>query len=197
MQYVRIVGGQWRSRNLRFKPNPLIRPTPNRVRETLFNWLAPWLPGAACLDLFAGSGALSFEALSRGAASCTLLDNNPETCRQIRNEAIRFAAKNIKVQLMDAALFVRRPMRHYDVVFLDPPFARGLMDKIVAPLSRALRGGPAMIYMEMGRGESCTLPKNWHCLHDKKTRQTRYSLVCSHADETIDSRHDRYLSRHV
>ena len=179
MPSIRIIGGRWRRRNLTFSSHALIRPTPNRVRETLFNWLAAYVQGANCLDLFAGSGALSFEALSRGAAWCTLVDNCSATCRQIRNQARRLAIKNIEVCTMDAVSFVCRPMRHYDIVFLDPPFSQGLIEQVLGPLSQAMQSHKTLIYMEMGRNESCRLPKNWHCLHHGSTQQTQYRLICN------------------
>ena len=177
---LRIIGGQWRNRKLMFKSYFPIRPTPDRVRETLFNWLQPYLANARCLELFAGSGALSFEALSRGAASAVAVDNQAVVCAQIRAEANRFAAKNITVHAMDAERFVRESDMNYDIIFLDPPFAQGLMGKITSLLSPVLRGHTTLIYMEMGRDEPFGLPNNWLCLHNKRTREIRYSLVAAH-----------------
>ena len=103
---VRIIAGDWRGRHLEFADEPHLRPTPDRVRETLFNWLQPAIDGAVCLDLFAGSGALGFEALSRGAAHATLVDADARACAQIRREAKRFGARGIEVVHDSAERFI-------------------------------------------------------------------------------------------
>jgi 16S rRNA (guanine(966)-N(2))-methyltransferase RsmD len=123
---VRIIGGVWRSRVLKFPDAADLRPTPDRVRETLFNWLGPNLAGAACLDLFAGSGALGFEALSRGAASVVMVENNAMALRALRENATKLGAENATIVRGDALEFARGARSRFDVVFVDPPYRLGL-----------------------------------------------------------------------
>ena len=123
---VRIVGGSWRGRRLTVPAGTEVRPTPDRVRETLFNWLAPSLPGAQCLDLFAGTGVLGLEALSRGAAGTTFVERDPVLVRALE-ESIGALAAEAQVFHEDALEFLAsRPRRPVDVAFLDPPYATGL-----------------------------------------------------------------------
>lgn len=125
---VRIVGGRWRGRRLAVPAGTGVRPTPDRVRETLFNWLAPSLPGAQCLDLFAGTGVLGLEALSRGAAGTTFVERDAVLVRALR-EQIGTLAVEAQVIREDALDFLSsRPTRKFDVVFVDPPYAAGLVE---------------------------------------------------------------------
>lgn len=140
---LRIIAGRWRSRRIRFLDATGLRPTPDRVRETLFNWLQFEVAGAHCLDAFAGSGALSFEALSRGAASALLIEQNAAQADCLRREAATLAASGCRVLNGDALSLLARglgepqPAAGFDLVFLDPPFSQGL----VAPFCRALEQG--------------------------------------------------------
>ena len=153
---VRIVGGRWRGRRLAIPPGSEVRPTPDRVRETLFNWLAPPLPGARCLDLFAGTGALGLEALSRGAAETTFVERDAVLVRAL-DERIGALAAQARVVHGDALEFLSsRPQHRFDVVFMDPPYAMGLsrvLEKLAAWLEPehlvyverpAQRGGHAL-----------------------------------------------------
>jgi 16S rRNA (guanine966-N2)-methyltransferase len=155
---LRIIGGRWRGRKLRFPSAEGLRPTPNRVRETLFNWLAPSIQGARCLDLFAGSGALGIEALSRGAAEVVFVERVPAVARHLRETLAALAAEGSRVVQDEAASFLGGPPQRFDVVFLDPPFGEdlvpGLLGRLVAvgwlaPGARvyverpAARGAPA------------------------------------------------------
>jgi len=147
---LRIIGGVWRGRRLRFPPSPEIRPTPDRVRETLFNWLAPHVPGARCLDLFAGSGALGLEALSRGAAHVTFVEREPAAAREISARLAEWGADAASVERADARRFLERtPAAPFDIVFLDPPFASTLLNEAAMRLEQ---GGwlsdHALIYVE-------------------------------------------------
>lgn len=147
---LRIIGGSWRGRRLRFPPSPEIRPTPDRVRETLFNWLAPRVPGARCLDLFAGSGALGLEALSRGAAHVTFVERDAAAAREIAARLEEWGAHAADVEQTDARGFLERaPAAAFDIVFLDPPFASPLLAETAAHLEH---GGwladDALIYIE-------------------------------------------------
>jgi 16S rRNA (guanine966-N2)-methyltransferase len=126
---LRIIGGTWRGRKLRFPAAAAIRPTPDRVRETLFNWLQAAIPGAHCLDLFAGSGALGLEALSRGAAQVTFVDQDEAAAAALRARLTEWQAHGAEVVRGDALRFLGRPAQACDVVFLDPPFAGELLER--------------------------------------------------------------------
>jgi 16S rRNA (guanine966-N2)-methyltransferase len=119
---IRIIGGQWRGRRLRFPGGAGIRPTPDRVRETLFNWLGQDLAGATTLDAYAGSGALSLEALSRGAALAVAVDRNPLLVRALAATGAALGARALETHQADAQGFLSREARLFDVIFLDPPF---------------------------------------------------------------------------
>lgn len=120
---LRIIGGTWRGRRFRFPPLPEIRPTPDRVRETLFNWLGSQVSGARCLDLFAGSGALGLEALSRGAAEVVFVERDRTAARELAARLAEWGAKGARVEQRDALQFLHGAARPFDIVFLDPPFA--------------------------------------------------------------------------
>ena len=147
---LRIIGGSFRGRKLRFPADVQIRPTPDRVRETLFNWLQPHLSGARCLDLFAGSGALGLEALSRGASHVVFVDSSRSAIDALRATAERFGARAAEFRVDDAAHFLKSAGGPYDVVFLDPPFDAGLLQPTIQRLTAAgcLAVG-AFCYVEM------------------------------------------------
>ncbi len=128
---VRIIGGEWRSRILTFPSEAGLRPTTDRVRETLFNWLRQTLERKTCLDLFAGSGALGFEASSRGAKHVTLVERNPKVIAALRENARKLGALNVDIVCRDALAWLRAEAGVYDVIFLDPPFQAGLLDKLL------------------------------------------------------------------
>src|SRR4051812_13761804 len=119
---LRIIGGTWRGRRLRFPPQEEIRPTPDRVRETLFNWLGTHVVGARCLDLFAGSGALGLEALSRGAAHVTFVERDAVAARELRARLTEWGAVGAQVEQMEAMRFLGGTPQPFEIVFLDPPF---------------------------------------------------------------------------
>ena len=176
---LRIIGGQWRGRKLVFPNAEGLRPTPDRVRETLFNWLATEVRGAHCLDLFAGSGALGLEALSRGAASCTFVDSARTSCRAIAEHLDTLQCSSAQCQTMTADAFLQHPpSRPFDIVFLDPPFAKNLLAATGAALESAPWLSPqACIYVESGRREPApVLPENWHQRRDKQAGEVRYQL---------------------
>lgn len=177
---VRIIAGDWRGRHLEFADEPHLRPTPDRVRETLFNWLQPAIDGAVCLDLFAGSGALGFEALSRGAAHATLVDADARVCAQIRREAKRFGAHGIEVVHDSAEHFVTNTgaARACDIVFLDPPFASDLLAETCRLLDGC--GGlihpRTLIYAEAAAG-SFTPPPHWRRVRRSRAHDVEYFLL--------------------
>jgi len=146
---VRIIGGKWKRRKLAFPDRPTLRPTPNRARETLFNWLAGYLEGARCLDLFAGSGALAFEALSRGALNATLVDNDAQVVRALQKTRDLLAADNCTILQSSALEFLRQSAAIWDIVFLDPPFAGPLLQQSLDALQSGtcLHDG-AIVYAE-------------------------------------------------
>ncbi|MEP5765805.1 MAG: 16S rRNA (guanine(966)-N(2))-methyltransferase RsmD [Halieaceae bacterium] len=177
---LRIIGGSWRGRKLRFKSAPGLRPTPDRVRETLFNWITPDLHGANCLDLFAGSGALGLEALSRGAASCTFVDDNSASIASIREHLHTLDCQSAQCVGQDACSWLtsNSPARVFDIVFLDPPFKQ----QLAAPACQALEAGnwlapEARVYLETSVHEAdIELPANWALRRDKTAGEVRYRL---------------------
>ena len=146
---VRIIGGVWRSRMIPFPDLPGLRPTPDRVRETLFNWLGQNLAGRRCLDLYAGSGALGFEALSRGAASITMVEYAPRACRALQDNAALLRAEGLNIVCGDALEFLAGvPVStRFDVVFLDPPFGDGVPEGLWPRLLERL-SDEGIVYLE-------------------------------------------------
>ena len=145
---MRIIGGKWKRTVLPVLEAEGLRPTPDRVRETLFNWLGQDLSGLACLDLFAGSGALGFEAASRGAAEVTLVEANPRVARQLRDNQYRLDAAHVKIIQGDAfAVAAQMPAAAFDVIFLDPPFAEDWLRPALEHAARLSRPGGA-VYVE-------------------------------------------------
>lgn len=147
---MRIIGGAWRGRRLPVAEAPDLRPSPDRIRETLFNWLQPYIEGALCLDLFAGTGVLGFEAASRGAARVVMVENNPALARGLREQVDRLGAVQVEIVCREALDWLAAvPPQGFDIVFLDPPFARGLVERAVSGLieHRHLAEG-ALIYVE-------------------------------------------------
>ncbi len=162
---VRLIAGQWRGRLLAFPAEPGLRPTPDRVRETLFNWLDPWLAGARCLDLFAGSGALGFEALSRGAAAATLVDCNPAVVAALRENRERLGAEALIVASGAQDYLAAQGPAGFDIVFLDPPYAsRLLSDALTTILAQRILKAAGLIYIESAVADRFELPAGlrWH-----------------------------------
>ena len=144
---MRIIGGQWRSRIVHFPDEPSLRPTPDRLRETLFNWLGQDLTGKVCLDLFAGSGALGFEAASRGARQVVMVEQDAGVYRQLRETQATLSAEQVEMHRADAFGFLKADTRLYDVVFLDPPFRLGWLPRLL-PLLPLRLGSEARVYVE-------------------------------------------------
>ena len=175
---LRIIGGTWRGRKLRFPAAPAIRPTPDRVRETLFNWLRAPLPGARCLDLFAGSGALGLEALSRGAAAVTFVEQDAAAAAALRTLLAQWQAAGAQVVHGDALRYVAGTATPCDIVFLDPPFAAGLLERAAALLSeRGWLNPGAHIYIECAAREGLPcLPGSWRELKKERAGEVGYYL---------------------
>ncbi len=181
---VRIIGGRWRGRKLSFPDAEGLRPSGDRIRETLFNWLAPWLPGARCLDLFAGSGALGFEALSRGAAHATLLEKDAGAAALLRESARMLGAGDSAtvvetdtlqwLETADGASF-ETP---FNAIFLDPPFATdwyaGLLQQLI---DRRLAGPDTLVYVESDRPlDTLGIGADWMCLREKRAGLVYHGL---------------------
>lgn len=176
---VRIIGGQWRGRKLTVPNNSAVRPTPDRVRETLFNWLAALVPGACCLDLFAGSGALGFEALSRGASQVVLVDQSTAVVKHLISQLALFKATNAVV--LQAKIPQQWPAftKIFDLVFLDPPYREDLLLPACFALEeKGLLADPAYIYLESGAEiKDDELPAGWAIIKHKKAGQVGYYLA--------------------
>lgn len=176
---LRLIGGTWRSRKLTFREIPGLRPTPDRVRETLFNWLAPVIAGARCLDLFAGSGALGLEALSRGAGETWFVEADVPTANTLRRNLQVLDASNGKVIAGDAMGFLTQPpAQPFDIVFLDPPFRQGWLDRVCPILQGEGWIAPGgRIYLEYERENPPTLAGGWHSLRKKEAGQLCFQLL--------------------
>lgn len=181
--HCRIIAGKWRGRIIRFEDAEGLRPTTDRIRETVFNWLQPYLSKSACLDGFAGSGVLGFEALSRGAVSVVFVENNRSTVKNLYVSAAQLRDGSVAIVQADFLSWLAvqdaatTSDKTYDLVFLDPPFHTGLMQKSVMSLatSRCL-AADAIIYIEQAVDEVVVLPDNWLCLKEKKSGQVIYKL---------------------
>jgi 16S rRNA (guanine966-N2)-methyltransferase len=173
---LRIIGGRHRGRRLRFPPGVAIRPTPDRVRETLFNWLQPRIDGARVLDLFAGSGALGFEALSRGAREAVLVERDPALAGNLRQLAARLPdGDRVQVVCADALAWLRDAHGAFDLAFVDPPFAANLwrpaLDAVTARLV-----GDAWLYVEAPHEADAAPGAGWRPHREGKTRDVRYAV---------------------
>jgi 16S rRNA (guanine966-N2)-methyltransferase len=170
---IRIIGGRWRGRRIRFPAAADIRPTPDRVRETLFNWLGQDLDGASTLDPFAGSGALSFEALSRGATLAVAVDRKPELVRALHAAAQKLGAA-LEAHCADAQAFLARETRLFDVVFLDPPFAAPQWEALL-PAASARVAADGALYVEASA--PVVAPAGFAIVRGDKAGQVHYHLL--------------------
>jgi len=171
---VRIVGGEWRSRILSFTPRPDLRPTPDRVRETLFNWLGQDLIGNSCLDLFAGSGALGFEAASRGAKRVTMIERDAHAFKALRENAMMLDAQTVELRHADALEFLRTDHAHYDIVFIDPPFRGNYLPQVLVLLPARLTPR-ALVYVEAPRMQQ--LSPGWQVWRHGRAGTAHYALL--------------------
>jgi 16S rRNA (guanine966-N2)-methyltransferase len=174
---VRIIAGKWKRRKLAFPKRPTLRPTPDRARVTLFHWLAPSVDDAHCLDLCAGSGALGFEALSRGAASATLIDDDPLVVRALRDSAERLGAIDCSIHRASALTYLRSSSRSWDIVFLDPPFASSLLESALAMLASAPHlKAASIVYAESSTQTTLDLHR-WSVLKQTRTGEVASMLL--------------------
>jgi len=176
---VRIIGGRWRSRLLRFPVLPGLRPTPDRVRETLFNWLVPYLYRANCLDLFAGSGALGFEALSRGAAQVVMVEASRFAAQQIQENVGLLKAQGLTLLQKTLPAKLSLPFIQADLIFLDPPFQQGLLSPTLESLlTQELITAKTRVYLEAEKGFAwASLPGSWSWLKQGQTKEIEYRLA--------------------
>jgi len=177
---VRIVGGAWRSRLIDVPASPDLRPTPDRVRETLFNWLGQDLSGLACLDLFAGSGVLGFEAASRGAAHVVMVEHDRRALASLRAGRASLAADQVEIVSGDAFEYLAHAQQSFDVVFLDPPFRQNALPAALAALPPHLKSG-ARVYVEAVRPLQPQPP--WDELRRGRAGQVSYQLLQWSADD--------------
>ena len=175
---IRIIGGQWRGRKLPVPESPGLRPTTDRVRETLFNWLAPSIVDASCLDCFAGSGALGLEALSRYAANATLLEMERGVAQQLQKNLATLKASNAKVVNTNTLAFLAQAGAPHDIVFVDPPFRKGLLEETLKLLeNNGWLSDEALIYIESEVENGLPpVPENWHVYREKVAGQVAYRL---------------------
>ena len=177
---VRIIGGLWRSRVIEFPDSIGLRPTPDRVRETLFNWLGQRLDEKICLDLFAGSGALGFEALSRGASEVVMVEQSAVVARGLTENAQRLGANGATIVNANATQYLHGATRRFDVIFLDPPFNQGLLEQALALLTPWLAiEGKVYIESELPFAPSPI----WKILKQSRAGQVKFQLMTPAADE--------------
>lgn len=159
---VRIIGGRWRGRKLKFPESQDLRPTLGRVRETLFNWLNRDVLDARCLDLFAGSGALGFEALSRGAAEVAFVEQAPKVAAALRASADRLEATSARIHCEGADTFLKRDQGSWDLIFFDPPFSYPHSDRLLELLLNHHLAPKGLIYIERSRKDELPHPELLH-----------------------------------
>lgn len=178
---VRIIGGRWRGRKLSFPDIAGLRPTADRVRETLFNWLKPYLDNAHCLDLFAGSGALGFEAASRGAAQVVMVDSDKAVIQQLRANKTLLQANNVTIYQAVIPKLIPLPEQRFEIVFLDPPFHKNLIEPVCQWLiHHDYLAKQALIYLEAETALTpLPIPEAWEILKSKRMGQVNYYLIQS------------------
>lgn len=176
---IRIIGGKWRGRKLDVPDVKDLRPTPDRVRETLFNWLAMQVPGAYCLDAFAGSGALGFEALSRGASKVVMIDQSSDVVKLLQAEALKFQAEGAVIYQATLPQQLRQEEKPFDIVFLDPPYQQNLLIPLCHYLEeQGYLAKSAYIYLEAAEViKDNELPANWRLMKSQKAGQVFYHLA--------------------
>ncbi len=177
---IRIIAGAYRGRRIRVASRPGLRPTPDRVRETLFNWLGQWLDGESCLDLFAGSGALGFEAASRGAARVVMVESDRAACAALEATRAKIGARAVELVCGDALRYLEQAKERFDVVFLDPPFRQNALPAVLEGLEPRLTVG-ARVYIEAPA--ACTLGGRWRELKSARAGQVSYQLFQWRSDD--------------
>ena len=174
---IRIIGGKWRSRKVSFANCAEIRPTSDRVRETLFNWLMHHVNGARCLDLFSGTGILGIEALSRGASRLTFIEEHEEIAAHLEQNLAELKANHFDILITDAAAYLEATDQVFDIIFLDPPFGGDHLQQAIATIAKR-RLSSSFVYIE---SESISafnsLPDNWRIYRKKRAGRVNYGLI--------------------
>ena len=192
---VRIIGGKWRGRKLSFPPVASLRPSLGRVRETLFNWLRSDVPGSRCLDLYAGSGALGFEALSRGAATVTFVDSHPKVCRALQDNAARLGFTGCTIVRSNARKFLERAraagapdFQPWDIIFLDPPFGSSELPAALTHIrDGALLAPNGLLYFETSRHTSVDA-SGWRQIRYGTAGDSEFGLLAPDSPESTPDR---------
>lgn len=187
--FIRIIGGKWRGRRIRVLDSLDLRPTPDRVRETLFNWLSPYITGATCLDMYSGSGALGFEALSRGADFVVMVDESQKIVQLLQEEIDLFKAMNADAYCAHLPKGLRSAPQLFDIVFIDPPYQKNLLFASCQFLeAHHFLASPAYIYLEAQQLiEDNELPRHWHIVKNKRAGHVYYHLAKREINETTSS----------
>lgn len=180
-QQVRIIAGCWKGRSIPVIKKEDVRPTPNRVRETVFNWLQDALPGSRCLDLFAGSGVLGIESVSRGAAHATIVDSNREIIELLRSQLELLETGLVDLVCGDGIEYILNTEQQFDIVYLDPPFQKFDLNKLLDQVNSADILKPhAQVYMESLPGQlPQKLPSSWQWRRQSKASQVAYGLIAT------------------
>jgi len=171
---IRVIGGKWRGRVISFPRNIALRPTPNRVRETVFNWLGQDMSGKVCLDLFAGSGAMGIEAASRGSEHVVMVESDRKAYTALQSSLQKFRTDQIELQMIDALKFITSDQRLFDVIFLDPPYQSGLLSKVLNLLPSHLKQD-GWIYLEAGN--SFEPDEDWSIWRDSQAGRVHFQLL--------------------
>jgi 16S rRNA (guanine966-N2)-methyltransferase len=173
---IRIIAGKWRGRKLDVLDSPGLRPTPDRVRETLFNWIQQEIVGARCLDLFAGTGALAFEALSREASEVIMIESDSKIVESLHAHAALLKSENHTIQRADAMSWLKQGMKGFDIIFLDPPFKQGYVEKCCALIKEeSLLKANGLVYIESEK--NLALPDGWQIKKQKNSGQVQSLLI--------------------
>lgn len=182
---MRVIGGRWRGTRIPLVGGAALRPTADRTRETLFNWLQPRLPQARCLDLFAGSGALGFEAVSRGAASALLIDQDTAAVAALNALKDKLDADVVEVSRNDALTWLRRAPTPYDIVFVDPPFTLDCLPAVLECLLNGWLDANGCVYVEHAHDAFAAAPP-WRVLREGRSRHAAFALLDLNATHTTD-----------
>jgi 16S rRNA (guanine966-N2)-methyltransferase len=179
---LRIIGGKWRGRKLQFPNIAGLRPTPNRVRETLFNWLMHVIPGSHCLDLFAGSGALGFEALSRGAGKLVFIDESAQVIAQIKRNQQLLKCENVIAYCTQADIYLKQTTEKFDIIFLDPPFQLDIIPQLCKLLRKYnLLKENGFVYIETAtKFDPNSIPHPWKIIKQSKAGKVHVALLTYH-----------------
>ncbi|MEW6989661.1 16S rRNA (guanine(966)-N(2))-methyltransferase RsmD [Colwelliaceae bacterium 6441] len=175
---IRIISGKHRGRKLPVLMADGLRPTTDRVKETVFNWLMPYINQSHCLDCFAGAGSLGFEALSRGAKNVTFIELDKNAAQQLEKNKCLLQADNIDIHQTNALSYLKNsPEKKFDIVFIDPPFRKGFTAQAISLLNEDWLENNALIYIEMeNENDQLSLPENWSLLKEKSAGQVSYRL---------------------